>query len=463
MKSEDSEELTGETFEIGNFAKDALGVNGGRDSNDLGILDTVEALNQFIAKTDGLWRKPLTEEQTQLNASATITQSPTPHKADQVCRPQTVPQSTSWDVMFPGWSTDKKSMELIAAILPSKDKTPFYHWWGGYQEIISWEDYKKNGFNPPSQQDHTLKERLDTKNPDQTANLTSGNINKTSLPTNAYLSTSLARTSPFWPVSRAIPKDRNERIFHNKVEIVNNWGETVIDGPLMTIPDEGVLLALTHISVDQKTNNIKTTLSQICKLLGKSRGVNQYNAIRTSIIILGLNRVVTCIYKDTDHENTEVLNGLDANNEIEPQSIKPTNNISKKKQIQKIQVGTILTGEVDAKSTTVQLTLNDFFLEQYRKGLSTSIDLNKWSNLRSDIAKALHRFISSHAEFRYPFDILTLCKAINLNTNQSIKRIRQILKQAFSELKRVEIADCILSRNDQVHITIIQSDRKNKI
>ena len=49
-------------------------------------------------------------------------------------------------------------------------------------------------------------------------------------------------------------------------------------------------------------------------------------------------------------------------------------------------------------------------------------------SVNSDVAKALHRFLSTHKKFEYPFNLQTLCDAINLNTDQesSEKRISSI-------------------------------------
>ena len=50
---------------------------------------------------------------------------------------------------------------------------------------------------------------------------------------------------------------------------------------------------------------------------------------------------------------------------------------------------------------------------------------------------------------------MTLSKAINLNTNQNIKKVRELLNQAFAELERVGIAKCVLTKGDLIYITIL--------
>ncbi len=431
----------------------AEGFMAGVNDNEQGSSDPVDALNQLIARSRGV----------NIDSSNPPKDSGMEGVKREIQKttvsPQNLPDSTGpaasssdWDNLFLGWRTDHKIAEEIASTLPVKDRALFMRWWGGFQETITWEAYKASGFVDPCRAGQKVQKNQ--------VPAPSAPVSQPTPSNNAYLSTSLARTSPFYPVSRAIVKDQKQRIQNSKVEISNNWGETIIDGPLMTIPDEGVLLALTHISVEQKSNAIETTLSRICKLLGKSRGKNQYDAIRTSIIILGLNRVVTCLYKDvdTDHNvnNTEKKQqNTDVDliiNDINTHSKSPHNN---QKQVQRVQVGSILFGEVDRDSSSIKITLNEFFLEQYRKGLSTTINLEEWNALRSDIAKALHRFISSHSEFKYPFSIMTLSKAINLNTNQNIKKVRELLNQAFAELERVGIAKCVLTKGDLIYITIL--------
>ena len=171
-----------------------------------------------------------------------------------------------------------------------------------------------------------------------------------------------------------------------------------------------MLLVLTFIAVNTKSNNIKTSLSNLCRLLCKSRGANQYASIIQSLTRLGQVSVAIHVY---DQESSE-------------------------KRIASINFGSIITGNIDPDSTNIDISLNSYFLDQYLGKLSTSIHLGTRSKLNSDVAKALHRFLSTHKKFEYPFNLQTslsnlcrlLCKSRGANQYasiiQSLTRLGQV-------------------------------------
>jgi len=318
----------------------------------------------------------------------------------------------SWEHLK-GWQTDYRVMETVKSGLPPDDQPHFHAWWMQHQEEISWQDFKRNGF--------TLTDPRQESIPTQ-SNLPAAAGPKEPM---GYLATVLARTSPFWPVSKAQMKNRP---YYKDFIVENRWGRITINGPLLAIIDENVLLAITCIAINTKSNHLNTSLSQICKLLGKSRGVNQYASIIQSLTRLGQVSVVIHTYD----QNTE------------------------DKKVSSINFGSILTGNIDPDSTNIDVTLNPYFLDQYLGRLSTSINLDVRSKLNSDVAKALHRFISTHQSFEYPFNIKTLCAAINLNTDQEMKKVRHLLRKALAELKRLGIVEGELTSDDKVYLKILR-------
>lgn len=309
-----------------------------------------------------------------------------------------------------GWQTDYRVMETIKSELPRNEQPHFHVWWMQHQEALSWNDFKINGYALP----------LSPKQQGGGTNATppAPAVTKPKDPV-GYLATTLARTSPFWPVSKT---QMGNRPHYKDFLIENRWGKIIINGPLLSIIDENVLLALTYIAVSTKSNTIKTTLSNLCRLLRKSRGANQYNSIIQSLTRLGQVSVVIYIY-DQD---------------------------SGDKKISSINFGSMITGNVDPDSTNIDISLNPYFLDQYLGKLSTSIDLGARSQLKSDIAKALHRFLSTHNKFQYPFNLKTLCEAINLNTDRDMKKVRHNFRKAFEELKRIGFAEGILTSDDKI-------------
>lgn len=320
-------------------------------------------------------------------------------------------KEVSWEHLE-GWQTDYRVMETVKNGLPPDEQPHFHAWWMQHQEEISWPVFKRNGFALADSRQEAIAEQ-------------------TTFPAIAgpkepmgYLATILARTSPFWPVSKAQMKNHP---YYKDFVVENRWGRITINGPLLAIVDENVLLALTCIAITTKSNHIKTSLSQLCKLLNKSRGANQYASITQSLTRLGQVSVVINAY---DQQSDE-------------------------KKISSINFGSILCGNIDQYSTTIDVSLNQYFLNQYLGRLSTSINLEVRSKLNSDVAKALHRFISTHQTFEYPFNVKTLCDAINLNTDQEMKKVRHLLKKAFAELQRLEIAEGTFTGDDKVLLKIL--------
>lgn len=315
-----------------------------------------------------------------------------------------------------GFQTDFRVMEMVRNGLPPDERTHFQVWWMQHQEVISWQDFKAGGFTLASPVNKPPQTELNSPTLDPAPANPKEPV--------GYLSTVLARTSPFWPVSKAQMKNRPH---YKDFVIENRWGKIIINGPLLSIVDENVLLVLTFIAVNTKSNNIKTSLSNLCRLLCKSRGANQYASIIQSLTRLGQVSVAIHVY---DQESSE-------------------------KRISSINFGSIITGNIDPDSTNIDISLNSYFLDQYLGKLSTSIHLGTRSKLNSDVAKALHRFLSTHKKFEYPFNLQTLCDAINLNTDQELKFIRHLLKKAFAELKAVGVAEFELTADDKVYLKIL--------
>lgn len=351
----------------------AEGVMAGVNDNEQGSSDPVDALNQLIANSGDV----------------------------------------QWELLE-GFQTDFRVMEMVKNGLQPDEQSHFQVWWMQHQEVISWPDFKAGGFTLADPVNKSPKTQLNSSAPAPT---------EPKDPV-GYLSTVLARTSPFWPVSKAQMKNRPH---YKDFVIENRWGKIIINGPLLSIIDENVLLVLTFIAVNTKSNNIKTSLSNLCKLLCKSRGANQYASIVQSLTRLGQVSVVIHVY---DQESSV-------------------------KKISSINFGSIITGNIDPDSTNIDISLNSYFLDQYLGKLSTSIHLGTRSKLHSDVAKALHRFLSTHKKFEYPFNLQTLCDAINLNTDQKTKKIRFILKKAFAELKAVGVAEFELTSDDKVYLKIL--------
>ena len=308
---------------------------------------------------------------------------------------------------------DKKNeYELILQSLPRHEKAICQKWYVEFSDYVTWEDYKKGGYKYLSDvvdevKDHILK--------------VTGKPEQLKL---AFMPTEIARTSPFFPMGRAEKADRH---LYKDFVIKNNWGTITVSGEKLSIQDESVLLAVLFLVKKYKKEHISTDYAELCHIMGIERGTTQYKAIEE-----GLSRLAKAVVE------TQLFD---------------TANLKKQEVIRKITGSILSSVDQKPKSTKVNININPYFLALYGANLTTCINLEKRSQLKGDVSKALYRFLETHTGSGVPYGIATIVLAINLNADQRLCDIRKIIKKALGELQKLEIIKkWNIDKNDLVFI-----------
>lgn len=295
--------------------------------------------------------------------------------------------------------------------IPPEEKSAFSSWFVEHQDFVTWEKFKSQGYRHVIQ----VKEEIEA----HVLQVT-GKPQQLKL---AFMPTSMARTSPFFPMGKQEMKDRP---LYQKFTIENRWGRITISGPKLSIYDESVLLSLLVLAKRHKSERFQTSYSELCDLMNVARGPNPYHAISDS-----LKRLAGAIV-DTELYDSDVS----------------------KKVIESVTGVMVTHVRQQEKTSTVDVEISPYFLTLYGVNLTTSLDVVERSKLKGDTSKALYRFIQTHKPGPVPFGLLTLCHGINLNTEQPLSEIRRQVKTAIAELKKHgHIKSGIIDKADNVYLT----------
>lgn len=278
--------------------------------------------------------------------------------------------------------------------LPREEQRAFQTWFVEHQDLLSWETFKSQGYR------HVMAVKEDI---EKHVLEVTGKPQQLKL---AFMPSSMARTSPFFVMSKQEMKDRP---VYQDLVIENAWGRITISGPKLSIYDESVLLALLVLARKHKVDDFKTTFSELCELMGITRGNNTYAAISAALKRLTKATIDTELYK------------ID----------------STKKEVSRSIIGHIVDeADMESEGGKIRIRLNPSFLTIYAANLTTSLDVTERSKLKGDTAKAAYRFIKTHNPGAVPFGLLTLCHGLNLSVEQPLSEIRKQVKSALAELKR---------------------------
>lgn len=307
---------------------------------------------------------------------------------------------------------DKKEYDEMLPSIPEEQKGHFQKWYVAEQDTIDWEVYQSKGYRNVIKvkkivEDHALK--------------ITGKPKQLNL---AFMPVKLARTSPFFPMSR---KDMSVRPIFNEVVMENSWGKITVSGQKLSIYDESVLLAVLSLARQCGQHLIKTTYAEMCRTMNIKKGTNPYKSIRQSL---------------------KRLTGTTVNTELYEQE-------NNKKVVVEDIIGPMITHvRQQPKATKVEIDVSPYFLSLYGVNLTTSIDLDERAKLKGDITKAIYRFLQTHQPGAVPFGLLTFCKGINLDTEQPLAEIRKKLRKALAELcKQGHIKKgWKIDKSDRVHL-----------
>lgn len=202
----------------------------------------------------------------------------------------------------------------------------------------------------------------------------------------SFMPTLMTRVSPFhfrnknttkdWPLVRLDSGDQS------------GWGRMRVVGELLVIFDETVLFCLLALMRRSRSEAFETTEADICRLARVAVSRANCNATWHSLQRLAGTRIDLALHsgrgkcKKTVHQMTgSILTYCDRNVE---------------------------TGEI-------RIAVNPYFLQMYGDSFVTNIDLSFRQSLKTDVAKALYRYLQGQikTELRLPVD--QLARAVNLN------------------------------------------------
>jgi len=238
----------------------------------------------------------------------------------------------------------------------------------------------------------------------------------------SFMPTTMTRTTPFFPINKQEMKNRP----YDDLEWETPWGQITISGKRLSIYDESLLLSILVLVKKYRSETFETSMAELCQISGVAVGKNTYHAI-----VGGIDRLTGTKIK------LEAIEGK-----------------GKKRKLKMMMVNTILSGgTVNPETGKLRITLNPYFLQMYTESFITNIDLKFRNQLKGDITKALYRFYEGQRGDKYSCHILTLAKAVNLNIDLPIRKLRDRIRRAHRELKnRKYLIKAMVSKNDVVSI-----------
>jgi len=235
--------------------------------------------------------------------------------------------------------------------------------------------------------------------------------------------TLLARISPFKPLKRG-----QERIFHEDEQLFRNkFGYITYTGKTLGIDDQDVFLQLLKLGREQlfaqdPAITIEISIKKFLKLLGRSSGGKQSQLLKQSLKRLTGASITVC------RKGGDIFSGVFLTHWI---------------------------WDDDLKKCVVDLNpkIAEFY---YRSGGYTQVDFRQRLQLRGDITKALHLFLSSQRnkkeKFQFECSIQELAGILNLDRYSENYKLRQVFKTALSKLQDQGFLSSFSFEKDQLKL-----------
>jgi len=222
----------------------------------------------------------------------------------------------------------------------------------------------------------------------------------------SFMPTMLTRVSPFhfkgrhkfneWPLVRLDSGD------------ANSWGSMQVVGELLIIFDETILFCLLALMTKYESDAFETSQTELAQIAGIDSTPKNAGAIWKSIQRLAGTRIDLAL----------------------------SSGKSKKRKTLKELTGSILSfADKDQDSGKIRFVINPYFLEMYAESFVTNIDMTFRSRLKSDISKAFYRFYQGQYEMNSEIEITRLARAVNMDTEQEVNRLRSKVRAGLSELQ----------------------------
>lgn len=241
----------------------------------------------------------------------------------------------------------------------------------------------------------------------------------------SFMPTMLTRVSPFhfkgrhkfneWPLVRLDSGD------------ANSWGSMQVVGELLIIFDETILFCLLALMTQHESDAFETSQTELAQIAGIDPTPKNAAAIWKSLQRLAGTRI-----------DLELASGK-----------------SKKRKTLKELTGSILSfADKDQGSGKIRVVINPYFLEMYAESFVTNIDMTFRRSLKSDISKAFYRFYQGQYETNSDIEITRLARAVNMDTQQEVNRLRSKVRAGLNELKEKGYLEaCEVTRDNHVIVS----------
>ncbi len=222
----------------------------------------------------------------------------------------------------------------------------------------------------------------------------------------SFMPTMLTRVSPFhfksrqklteWPLVRLGSGD------------ANSWGSMQVVGELLIIFDETILFCLLALMTRYENDAFETSQTELAQIAGIDSTRQNSGAIWKSIQRLAGTRIDLAL----------------------------SSGKGRKRKTLKEMTGSILSfADKDQDSGKIRVVVNPYFLEMYAESFVTNIDLVFRSRLKSDISKAFYRYYQGQYEANSEIEVIRLARAVNLNIEPEMKRLRSKVRAGLKELQ----------------------------
>jgi len=189
----------------------------------------------------------------------------------------------------------------------------------------------------------------------------------------------------------------------------NSWGRMQVVGELLVIFDETILFGLLALMTKYQSDAFETTQEELCQLADVQPTPTNYGAIWKSIQRLAGTRI-----------DLELFSGK-----------------GRKRKDLKEMTGSILSyADIDKETGSIRVVINPYFLEMYAASFVTNIDLKFRARLKSDVSKAFYRFYQGQYEGESDIDLLRLARAVNMDTDLEIRRLKEKVRTGLKELEQ---------------------------
>jgi len=191
----------------------------------------------------------------------------------------------------------------------------------------------------------------------------------------------------------------------------SNWGVINYIGPDCGMDEEDLLITIIGRWIKNGMKEFECQYADLLDNLGYKRGSNgkhqrsSYKKLKDSLVRLNRSSFECIFYKK---------NGRTAG------------------------IAThVISYQWDDERKCLKINVDNWFVGTIGRGFVTGIDLKERKALKGDTAKALHRFLSSHSGSEGHINVFVLAQVIGMNMKQPRRKIRQLLKLAIRELKRI--------------------------